>query len=104
MGENEVLLQKAWEGLNYLLDIGQIDDTYIQLLYFIKNLNEDNNLVIGLSEKEMEELFDEEGTNEPGILSMGEGLFEKLKHLENSMVISIGDIDLGELFKKLNED
>ena len=104
MGENEVLLQKAWEGLNYLLDIGQIDDTYIQLLYFIKNLNEDNNLVIGLSEKEMEELLDEEDTEEPGVLSMGEGLFEKLKHLENSMVISIGDIDLGELFKKLNED
>ncbi len=104
MGENEVLLQKAWEGLNYLLDIGQIDDTYIQLLYFIKNLNEDNNLVIGLSEKEMEELLDEEDTDEPGVLSMGEGLFEKLKHLENSMVISIGDIDLGELFKKLNED
>ncbi len=104
MGENEVLLQKAWEGLNYLLDIGQIDDTYIQLLYFIKNLNEDNNLVIGLSEKEMEELLDGEDTDEPGILSMGEGLFEKLKHLENSMVISIGDIDLGELFKKLNED
>lgn len=104
MEVKEIMLLKACEGIDMLLSKGQIDDTYIQLLYFIKNLNEDNNLVIGLSEKEMEELLDEEDTDEPVVLSMGEGLFEKLKHLENSMVISVGDIDLGELFKKLNED
>lgn len=59
MGENKVLLQKAWEGLNYLLDIGQINETFIGLLYFIKSINEDN-LQIGLTDNEVEDLFDED--------------------------------------------
>lgn len=59
MGENRVLLQKAWEGLNYLLDIGQINETFIGLLYFIKSINEDN-LQIGLTDNEVEDLLDED--------------------------------------------
>lgn len=59
MGENEVLLQKAWEGLNHLLTTGQINETFIGLLYFIKSINEDN-LQIGLTDNEVEDLFDED--------------------------------------------
>ena len=59
MGENEVLLQKAWEGLNHLLTTGQINETFIGLLYFIKSINEDN-LQIGLTDNEVKDLFDED--------------------------------------------
>lgn len=109
MEVKEIMLLKAYEGIDMLLSKGQIDDTYIQLLYFIKSLNEDlnedDNLVVGLSDKKMEEIFDEEDTDEPEILSMGEGLFKNLEnYIKNSTIISIKDIDLEELFKKLNED
>lgn len=59
MGENEVLLQKAWEGLNHLLTIGHINETFVNLLYFIKSINEDN-LQIGLTDNEVKDLFDED--------------------------------------------
>lgn len=59
MGENEALLKKAWQGLNHLLSIGYIDETFIDLLYFIKSINEDN-LQIGLTNNEVEDLFDED--------------------------------------------
>ena len=108
MEVKEIMLLKACEGIDMLLSKEQIDNTYIQLLYFIKSLNEDDNLVLGISDKELEELLDKEDTDEPGVLSIGEELFEKLKNLENSMVVSIGDMDLkeifDELFKELNED
>lgn len=104
MEVKEIMLLQACEGIDMLLSKGQIDDTYIQLLYFIQSLDEDNNLEVGLSDKKMEELLDEDVIIEPRILLLGKELFEKLKDLENSIVISIGDIDLEEFIKKLNED
>lgn len=59
MGENEALLQKAWEGLDHLLTRGYINETFIGLLYFIKSINEDN-LQIGLTDNEVEDLLDED--------------------------------------------
>ena len=103
MEVKEIMLLQACAGIDMLLSKGQIDDTYIQLLYFIKSLNEDNNLVVGLSDKEMEETIDEEDTDEPVVLPMDEELFEKIKNLGNHMVISIGGIELEEYLKKLNE-
>ena len=103
MEVKEIMLLQACAGIDMLLSKGQIDDTYIQLLYFIKSLNEDNNLVVGLSDKEMEETLDEEDTDEPVVLPMDEELFEKIKNLGNHMVISIGGIELEEYLKKLNE-
>ena len=104
MGEKELLLKKAWQGLNHLLSIGHIDETFIDLLYFIKNINEDNNLVIGLSDKETQELFDEENTGKPETIEMRGELLEQFKNMEKSMVISVGDFDLDELIKKLFGD
>ena len=76
MEVKEIMLLQACEGIDMLLSKGQIDDTYIQLLYFIKSLNEDNNLEVGLSDKEMEEIFDEDVIVEPRILSMGGSYFK----------------------------
>ena len=59
MGENKVLLQKAWEGLDHLLTRGDINETFIGLLYFIKSINEDN-LQTGLTDNEVKDLFDED--------------------------------------------
>ena len=81
MGENEVLLQKAWEGLNHLLTTGQINETFIDLLYFIKSINEDN-LQIGLTDNEVKDLLDEDSVK-TDLLSVGDGLFEKLQRLQN---------------------
>lgn len=91
MGENEVLLQKAWEGLNHLLTTGQINETFINLLYFIKSINEDN-LQIGLSDNEVEDLLDEDSVKTE-LLSVGDGVFEKLQqrlqNLQDSEKVSI---------------
>lgn len=81
MGENEVLLQKAWEGLNHLLTIGHINETFVNLLYFIKSINEDS-LQIGLTDNEVEDLLDEDSVK-TDLLSVGDGLFEKLQRLQN---------------------
>ena len=40
MGEKELLLKKAWQGLNHLLSIGHIDETFIDLNVF-KGTKED---------------------------------------------------------------
>ena len=91
MGENEVLLQTAWEGLNHLLTIGHINETFIDLLYFIKSINEDN-LQIGLSDNEVEDLLDEDSVKTE-LLSVGDGVFEKLQqrlqNLQDSEKVSI---------------
>lgn len=81
MGENEVLLQKAWEGLNHLLTIGHINETFVNLLYFIKSINEDS-LQIGLTDNEVKDLLDEDSVK-TDLLSVGDGLFEKLQRLQN---------------------
>lgn len=81
MGENEALLQKAWQGLNHLLSIGYIDETFIDLLYFIKGINEDN-LQIGLTDSVVEDLLDEDSVK-TDLLSVGDGVFEKLQRLQN---------------------
>lgn len=81
MGENEALLKKAWQGLNHLLSIGHIDETFIDLLYFIKSINEDN-LQIGLTDNEVEDLLDEDSVK-ADLLSVGDELFEKLQRLQN---------------------
>lgn len=77
MGENEALLKKAWQGLNHLLSIGHIDETFVDLLYFIKSINEDN-LQIGLTDNEVEDLLDEDNVK-TDLLSVGDGLFEQLQ-------------------------
>lgn len=82
MEVKEIMLLKAFEGIDMLLSKGQINDTYIQLLYFIKNLNEDNNLVIGLSDNEIEDLLDEDSVK-TDLLSEEDELFEKLQRLLN---------------------
>lgn len=82
MEVKEIMLLKAFEGIDMLLSKGQINDTYIQLLYFIKNLNEDNNLVIGLSDNEIEDLLDEDSVK-TDLLSEEDELFEKLQILQN---------------------
>ena len=81
MGENEVLLQKAWEGLDHLLTRGRINGTFIGLLYFIKSINDDN-LQIGLTDNEVEDLLDEDSVK-TDLLSIGDGVFEKLQRLQN---------------------
>ena len=81
MGENEVLLQKAWEGLDHLLTRGHINETFISLLYFIKSINEDN-LQIGLTDNEVKDLLDEDNVK-TDLLSVGDGVFEKLQRLQN---------------------
>lgn len=51
------------------------------LLYFIKSINEDN-LQIGLTDNEVEDLLDEDNVK-TDLLSVGDGLFEKLQRLQN---------------------
>ena len=94
MGENKVLLQKAWEGLNYLLDIGQINETFIGLLYFIKSINEDN-LQIGLTDNEVKDLLDEDDIEKVSLFTLKEPPSEEI----NDPMIEIWE----EIIKKLSE-
>lgn len=71
MGENGVLLQKAWEGLNHLLIRGHINETFVNLLYFIKSINEDN-LQIGLTDDDVKDLLDEDDIEKVSIFVLKE--------------------------------